>query len=114
TFEMKQFVENRRQAGPGWRERGWLTAGGEPPAFSLRLALSWFSGTYRSSGENPVVQGGVAGRKGRLTQPSKPPSRRTIQSKHAWFPPPRRFHPPLSLYRQHAVHPLVPLEEGER
>ncbi|KYN44683.1 Growth factor receptor-bound protein 7 [Trachymyrmex septentrionalis] len=63
----------RLARGPGWRERGWLTAGGEPPAFSLSLALSWFSGTYRSS-------------------------RRTIQSKHAWFPSPRRFHPPYALH----------------
>lgn len=91
---------------------------------SLRLALSWFSGTYRSSERGEPCDGRKVGgrergrngereRENRLTQPSKPPSRRTIQSKHAWFPPCRWF-PSPSLAVSSPPTRRSPLEEGGR
>lgn len=92
---------------PG-RERGWLTAGrrreggrGVNRQRSLRLALSWFSGTYRSSerGEprgarrggreegstNPTIQ---------TTQPTNHPEQACVVSPSPLVPPPAVSLPP--------------------
>lgn len=81
---------------------------------SLRLALSWFSGTYRSSERGEPRGARRGGREEGSTNPTiQTTRRRTIQSKHAWFPPPRWFHPPAVSLPPTCRSPPGALEVGE-
>lgn len=99
----RSVVEDTTSVRPGVaRERGWLTAGGEPPAFSeARSQLVQWDISIRASGVNP----GGARRGGReeegstnptiqTTQPANHPEQACVVSPSPLVPPPAVSLPP--------------------